>query len=93
MPQLLPGHKGQFEMLRDAVKRERAALMDCQDVKSGESVAVICLVNSVGEEIELVPIARLFNGNPYEEVNPPNIQGGYLSQGEVWHTPLSTASR
>ena len=35
-------------------------------------------------EIEFVPFASLFGGNPYEAVNPPNPDGGFFSQDEVW---------
>jgi hypothetical protein len=32
----------------------------------------------------LVPFAMLFNDNPYEVVNPPNPNGGFFGQEEVW---------
>jgi hypothetical protein len=45
--------------------------MDCIEKASGEHVAVICAINKEGEEIGMVPLARFFNGNPYDMLTPP----------------------
>jgi hypothetical protein len=79
------GHKQTFETLQEAFNNGDVALMECQLSATGEPVAVICAANrSADGEVEFVPFATLFNGNPYEMVNPPNPDGGFFSQDEVW---------
>ena len=70
---LLKGHVANFKTLSQAFENDDVALMECTDAKTGESIAVICMVNRVAGDIEFVPVARMFNGNPYEEVVPPTI--------------------
>lgn len=36
------------------------------------------------KEITFVPFAVMLNGNPYRLLNPPNPDGGFLSQEEAW---------
>ena len=82
---LLKGHKRNFKTLQQAFANGDVALMECQSATTGETVAVICAANGTAEdEIEFVPFATLFNGNPYEAVNPPNPDGGYFTQEETW---------
>ena len=81
---LLKGHRMQFETLRKAFAAGDVALLECQDVATGKPVAVIVALNRDGEKIAFVPFARLFNGNPYEELNPPDPEGGFVSQAEAW---------
>ena len=81
---LLPGHKQNFETLRLAIMAGDAALMECQHVDSGETVAVICAVNrhadNPDEEFEFVPVAMMFSDNPYQLVSPPKPGGGFCTQ-------------
>ena len=82
---ILKGHKRNFQTLVDAFQNEDVALMECQLAATGETVAVICAANRLADgEIEFAPFAMLFNGNPYEMVNPPKAEGGFISQEEVW---------
>jgi hypothetical protein len=69
---LQKGHKANFETLRRAFDEGQACLLDCTDRATGKPVAVICAVNEVEGEFELVPFAKMFDGNPYDEVDPPN---------------------
>jgi hypothetical protein len=42
---------------------------------TGEYVAVICAVQEEeGDNVAMVPLARMFAGNPYAEVLPPEIE-------------------
>jgi len=68
---LLPGHKANFETIKRAVRNGDVALMSCTDKDTGEMVPVLCAVELHGGEYEFKPLAKLFNGNPYEEVLPP----------------------
>jgi hypothetical protein len=79
------GHKRNFQTLVDAVQNGDVALMECELAATKEIVAVICAANRMPDgEIEFAPFAMLFNGNPYEMVNPPKTEGGFCSQEEVW---------
>jgi hypothetical protein len=75
--QLSKSIKANFKTLQKACKAGRLAVLDCQDAKTGDSVPVIVALNGDGQEYEFVPLARMFVGNPYDELKPPNPEGGY----------------
>jgi hypothetical protein len=75
--QLSESIKANFNTLQNACKAGRLAVLDCQDAKTGESVPVIVAINLDGQEYAFVPLAKMFVGNPYDELNPPNPDGGY----------------
>jgi hypothetical protein len=82
MPALTAGHKANFETLIAAVTNGDALLLDCQLRQSGRPAAVVCAVNVAPDEnadrqYEFVPLAMLFDGNPYELLAPPDSGGGY----------------
>jgi len=83
---LLPGHKANFETLCRAVSAGDAALMECQFTATGEAVAVICAANRHPDgAVAFVPLAMLFQDNPYQTVNSPKPGGGFCSQEEVFN--------
>ena len=60
-----------------------AALCEAVLAVAGEPVAVVCATNRQGDgSVEFAPFGMLFNGNPYELVNPPDPEGGFFTQGE-----------
>lgn len=65
------GYKANFESLQRAFQQEDAALVECTDAETGKPAYVICAVNYIDGEYELVPFARMFDGNPYEGLIPP----------------------
>jgi hypothetical protein len=69
---LLPGYKANFETLQRASDVGDLALMECTDKATGLPVAVVCAVNRVNGEFEFAPLAKLFDGNPYDELLPPD---------------------
>ena len=71
------GAKTNLKTLIAAAKNGDLALMDCFDEATGESVAAICVVNRINEEIQMVPIAIMPYCNLYERLAPPT-EGGYL---------------
>ena len=82
---LTTGHKQNFETLQQAFLAGDVALMECQLSATGETVPVICAANRLEDgEIAFVPVAMMFNDNPYEIVNPPKPEGGFWKQEEVW---------
>jgi hypothetical protein len=83
---LTEAHKANFTTLVHAVRSGDVALMECQLVSTGNPVPVICAVNHLATgEIEFVPFAVLFDGNPYRAINPPKPEGGFWNQEEVWN--------
>ena len=80
---LSAGQKQNFDTLRQAFAAGDVALMECQLAETGEPVAVICAANRlVDEAVQFAPFAMMFQGNPYEMLNPPNPDGGFYSQEE-----------
>ena len=65
------GHRTNFESVRRAFLNGHAALLECTSRENGEPVYVIVAVQQAGDDFEFVPFARLFDGNPYEELDPP----------------------
>lgn len=70
-------YKQNFETLLNAAKLGEVCLMECTDAKTGKPVIVVCAVNRVQDptqyavQYQMVPLAKMFDGNPYEEVMPP----------------------
>lgn len=78
-------HKQNFETLSQAFADDRVCLMEVEIVATGERVAALCAVNNEeNEELSFVPFALFMNGNPYELLNPPIPDGGFISQKEAW---------
>jgi len=83
---LLDGHRQNFETLRQAFLNGDAALMECELTATGEAVAVLCAANrSEDGDVEFVSFGTLFDDNPYTLVNPPNPEGGFYRQDEIWN--------
>ena len=69
-------YKDNFATLIKAVNNGDIVLMECNDAETGEpviTVAAIYLDKEKGEYCT-VPLAKMFDGNPYEELIPPTIQ-------------------
>ena len=67
------GHRVNFQTLSRAFENDSVCLMECTDKATNKPVHVICAVQPAGQgsTIEIVPLAKMFDGNPYDEVNPP----------------------
>jgi len=75
---IVQAHEGNFKTLLKAIEDGNVVLMDCKLRETGESVAVICAVNHDPDgALNMVPIAGMFNGNPYDLLSPPDSEGGY----------------
>ena len=88
-------HKKNFETLRRAFFSGDVCVMECQEIATGERVAVICCVQKAEDgTIETVPFAKFFNGNPYEMLCPPNPDGGFYNTtlGIPYETPPKEGS-
>lgn len=66
-------YKINFNTLTEAFKNNDVLLMECTDKVTGKKVVTICAytTNTKTEEVEFLPLAKLFDGNPYEELLPP----------------------
>jgi hypothetical protein len=68
----LNGYKHNFETLQRAHKAGRLVMVKCEEMSTGKSVAVICAMSDTPDgQFDIVPLARMFDGNPYEELIPP----------------------
>lgn len=64
-------YKANFETLRLAFKNGDTALVDCTDAVTGKQVVAVCAVLLEDGRYTFIPLAKLFDGNPYEELVPP----------------------
>lgn len=74
---ILEGHKANLHTLFMAHENGDIALMECTDKATGKPVIVICAVNRDGGDVIMAPLAKLFDGNPYEELDPPAMRPEY----------------
>lgn len=71
------GYKTNFETLKRAAANGDLALMQCRDRITQALTYVICAVGREGEDYILVPMARMFDGDPYDVLEPPDPGGGF----------------
>ncbi len=69
--------KTNFATLKAAFAVDSVCVLECQDKATGKPVSVLCAVNWDGKEYSFSPFAKMFDGNPYDELNPPNPDGGF----------------
>lgn len=69
-----------FKTLQRAMLTERVVLVDCLDTLSGEPVVLICTAgrNQWDGNVEIMPFAKMLEGNPMDRYAPPNPDGGYM---------------
>lgn len=68
-------HSANFQTLARAFDERRVCLMECNDAKTNEPVYAICMVNVDGDRnYEMIPVAQLIEGNPYEQLTPPSME-------------------
>jgi Family of unknown function (DUF6117) len=71
------GYKENFSTLLDAASNDQLAILETQDKATGKTVIAVCAVTFDGAEYHFIPLAKMFDGNPYDELNPPNPNGGF----------------
>ena len=70
---IAPGYKDNFQTILKAAKNDDLCLLECTDAATGKPVMVICAVmRNSDDSLQLAPFAKMFDGNPYEEVIPPS---------------------
>ena len=65
------GYKTNFQTILKAAGNDELALLECREATTGRPVMTVCAVWRAGEERHFVPLAKLFDGNPYDELIPP----------------------
>jgi len=55
-----------------AVSNGDVALLETTEKATGKPAIVLVAVAFDGKEYQLTPMARMFDSNPYEELNPPS---------------------
>lgn len=71
-------HADNLKTLLRAARMGHLGLLECQLKATGEKVAVLTAFGQEGADIVMTPFAVLFNGNPYEMLNPPDPNGGFM---------------
>ena len=62
-----------YQALQSATNENRLCLAQCNDRRTGRPVYVVCETQQENGTVLFKPIARLFSGNPYNEVTPPGL--------------------
>lgn len=65
------GYKRNFEQLLRAFANGDVALLEVTEKSTKAPAIVVVAVGFDGSEYHLVPMARMFDGNPYQELDPP----------------------
>ena len=65
-------YSNNFETLQRAQDNGDLALVECTDAKTGKLVYTVCAMQSDGDGYLMVPLAKLFDGDSYEELVPPS---------------------
>lgn len=74
------GYKDNFETLCRAIRNGDVCLMECNDAVTGNPVMVVCAVQRYNDpslsepQLQMMPLAKMFDGNPYEELIPPTVE-------------------
>jgi hypothetical protein len=73
LPPLSQSHLTNFNTLLRAVASHDLAIISALDKRTGQLTAVVAAVNQVTKDgkttYEFIPLARMFDGNPYQEVS------------------------
>ena len=69
-----------FDTLRLAFRAGRVAMLECRERSTGNVVALVVGLNrEPNGDTSFVPLARMLEGNPYEQYDPADPDGGFHS--------------
>lgn len=63
--------RDRFTRLISAASAQQLCLTACKDIRTGKPADVICIAQEINGTHAFIPIARLFRGDPYNEVTLP----------------------
>lgn len=69
---LNPAHKTNLNTLIRAAKAGHMAVMEVRERSTGATRAAICAVGFDGREYAMTPFALMLEGNPFDELDPPD---------------------
>jgi hypothetical protein len=82
----ITGYEHNLETILRAAKDKRLVIADVFDTRLGRSQATLVAVSNVrgSDELAMVPLAVMCEGDPYEYRRPPDEEGGYypLEKGQ-----------
>jgi hypothetical protein len=67
------GYKHNFKQLLRAISNGDAALLETTERATGKPAIVVVAITIEGKDYQLVPMARMFDSNPYDELDPPSV--------------------
>ncbi len=74
--------KKNFATLSRAFRQGHVALVDVLRLKDRKKIAAVCaMAHNADGTITMIPLATLVEGNPFEELAPPKVGGGYEEGG------------
>lgn len=74
MPAIEQPYRDNFNTLQRAFANGDACLLDCRDRRTGHPRRIICAVTRHSDgSASFVPLAALFDTNPYETLDPPEV--------------------
>ena len=66
------GYKENWKTIKEAANAEALCLLECKDRKTGATVIALCATWKDAEGmINFAPLAKMFDGNPYDELISP----------------------
>lgn len=77
------GHKKNLLTLCAAAANGELALIECTDAVTGKPVITLCALSRRGGEVTSTPLAKMFDGNPYDELRPPKVDDDFQLIGAV----------
>ena len=68
----------QFNILLNAAQNQALCITECQNRKTGKTEYVLCAHHNSQNSHAFTPLAKLFRGNPMNEITPPGISADKL---------------
>lgn len=65
------GHRATLETIQRAARNGALAIVACTDKATKRPVTVLCAIGRENDDYVISPLAKLFDGNPYDELDPP----------------------
>lgn len=65
------GYRANLNTIIAAAKNGDLCIMECTDKATGKTVITLCAAERKDGQVQMTPLAKMFDGNPYEELDPP----------------------
>lgn len=64
-------HKEAAMDIMHGCDKDELCLVECKSRMTGEMVTVLCAHFEKGDGMAITPLAKMFDGDPHDEVEPP----------------------